>query len=101
MIFFGETNIAALDLPWSIVHGISGLAIGLGLRFARHSSVRRVRFGIGVATLTIWEVFEYGLGVRGWVELESWINILSDILVGSVGVWLTLFWVYRGRRHTP
>ena len=93
----GEVNLAAFDLPWSVVHFVSGLAVGLGLRLVRHTSSRRHRFWIGLAVLVTWEIFEYGFVATGLVESESWLNIFGDLLIGSVGVWTILFFPWRGR----
>ncbi len=100
---FGAINQAMFDWPWSVVHLLSGGLIGsvLALTFPRWS--RRRFWSVGVALLIAWELLEVTLryldahaheamapfkaAVAGFAfAVESPLNILGDLIAGSVGL---------------
>ena len=101
-----KVNNKIVDL-WSIQHFLSGIIIGLILRWlCPHWTIlenNQMFWIIGISSLAIWELIEASLRIIGknknklyktlikfvpkaYFVLESRKNILSDIIVGSIGI---------------
>lgn len=89
-MLFGGVNQALIDWPWSMVHLLSGAAIGFGLSNIASRQSKKQRRIIGISLLIVWEIFENTLAVNGLVERESLLNIFGDVAVGTVGLLIFL-----------
>lgn len=101
--FFGSINVAMFDWPWSIIHLMSGTLIGLLLALILRRPRPRTFWWVGVGLLVIWEKYEwlmhyldvhhhtviaaYKTAVDSFAFApETWVNILGDLIIGSVGL---------------
>lgn len=112
MPIFGSVNIAMFDWPWSGIHFLSGLCVGLMLGFVRGWRPTRRFWTIGILVLVIWELIERTLrfldihahdtiapfkaSVASFAfGEETWANTIGDVIIGSVGLlfgrWVTAF----------
>ena len=89
-----------IDWPWSLIHLLLGALLGMVLCASRFKPRRRFWF-IGLTLLLLWEVFEIILRqlhlhefMSRWpllsfvAEPEAAANIIADIVIGSIGLWL-------------
>ena len=118
MVLFGAINEAMFDWPWSGVHLLSGLCIGIMFGFIRGTRSPRKFWLLGLSILVLWELFEFTLrtldihdpqlvaGLKSSMASfafgrETLANSSGDIIIGSVG--LLIGWLatsFRGRPHT-
>lgn len=104
-MLFGEVNQAAVDWPWSVIHVGSGVAIGLVLISVMRAPGYRQFWLAGMGLLILWELVEVSLrlldmhahefirplkqAVHGFAfDQESPGNILGDLVVGGLGLWV-------------
>jgi len=107
MTLFGAINVAMFDWPWSGIHFISGLLIGLALAIFFSKNLVRRFWLAGIGLLVLWELVEKSLGyfdqyhhqfiaplkqaVSGFAFApETIANTVGDLIIGSVGLWLGL-----------
>ena len=106
MLIFGPVNEAMFDWPWSGIHFVSGLLIGLVLvTWPRTRFMKRFWF-TGIGLLILWELFEFTLRtldiyaheavaplkqtMAGWFfAKENLVNVIGDIVIGVSGLWLS------------
>lgn len=114
-LLYGADNISFFDSYWVAVHFVTGILLGLLLlRFIAylHEPVTAwIYTRYGFVCLLVWEYFEVVLRYfdqnempigdaialflpKGFFEIESTMNIVSDLIVGSVGLYLA----YRFRK---
>lgn len=99
---FGIENISFFDSYWALVHFIAGLLIGVTLLVLKLKEIKKYIF-IGSLILILWEVLEIylrylymkGSAFISFLESfmpesfflgESYINIISDLVLGSFGL---------------
>lgn len=105
MQLFGPVNIAMFDWPWSGIHFLSGLVIGVIFVLANRRRPWRSSILLGLFLLILWECFEgflrymdlnHHAGVLplktaldgAFFDIESWANLIGDIIIGMVGITL-------------
>lgn len=111
---FGVKNVSFFDSYWAAIHFGSGLVVGIGiLAWARVRSrilTQRSYARIGVAILALWEYFELFLRFtekyqielpklftylpRGFFEIESLTNVISDLVMGGMGLLLIALYTH-------
>ncbi|MBI4092827.1 MAG: hypothetical protein HY420_02780 [Candidatus Kerfeldbacteria bacterium] len=91
------------DYPWSLIHAISGLIIGLLLKRLPPRKAVTSRLAFGVAILVLWEILEMLLRTinrslpilasdlqrvvpRAFFAPESVANVAGDLIVGTAGL---------------
>jgi len=115
-ILYGIPDQSFLDSYWTAIHFGSGLLIGIALiLYSRYQNkkIDPVTFGRnGFVLLLIWELFELSLRYmeklelklaeylaiflpRSFFEIESLINIASDLILGSIGLYLIYQYLQR------
>lgn len=105
MVIFGQINVAVFDLPWSVIHFISGVTIGAILVGFVRLQPHRKFWSVGVGLLVLWELVEITLryldvhahavvaplkqAVAGFAFApETTLNIIGDLIIGSIGLML-------------
>ena len=73
---------------WMFVHILSGVVIGLLLRLLGMEV--NTAFWLTLSLLLLWELFERVLRLY-----EPFVNIVLDIVVGSLGFWLAFHYIPR------
>lgn len=120
MQLFGSVNIAMFDWPWSGIHFLAGLLIGLLLGFVRGWRPTKRFWVIGLGALVLWELVERTLrflnihahtfiaplkaSVASFAFGEETIaNSLGDLMIGSLGLYIgrTLTGFRRPKKSTP
>jgi hypothetical protein len=116
---YGMHNQSFFDSYWSVVHFATGIIIGRGLIYLYHYLQRPLTNEafkyIGFSSLVVWEYFEVILRYldtrhvplgemldtilpHGFFEIESSLNIISDLLLGGFGLFLAYyFWKRDGK----
>jgi len=102
-MLYGTINQAMFDWPWSGIHFVSGLLIGLALAILIKRANNKLFWIIGVGLLGAWELIEISLhyldvhahdfiaplkeSVAGFAFApETVTNLIGDLLMGSVGL---------------
>jgi hypothetical protein len=118
---FGSINHGFFDSYWVIVHFAAGILTGLVILYYQKLKRKKLATSsyllLGLTVITAWEYFEVVLRFaekhdfrylallhtiipNGFFAIESTINIISDLVVGGVGLTLAyLFWRQGGRRR--
>lgn len=119
-VLFGTENYSFFDSYWAVVHFTAGIVIGFSIIYyyrRRKKKLTSLLYArLGFVLLLLWEYFEillrfsdrYELRLVNYLsilvpdnffELESIINIISDLTLGSIG----LFCAYHSwqRRTKP
>ena len=117
-VLFGVPNQSFFDSIWAAVHFSSGLLIGLAV--IHYVAVRggkltaRSYTRISLLLLILWEYFELSLRYmdrhrlriaeyldiilpKSFFEIESILNIASDLILGSIGLYLAYRYARSGR----
>jgi hypothetical protein len=116
--FYGNQNYSVFDSIWVLVHLSSGVGVGALISFLSQDG-KRFRHQVTalhvlLLALLAWEVVEGGLrwidlhlpalaaSLKSWLydgffEYEHPVNIVSDLVVGSVGGAITMALVMRSR----
>ena len=101
-LLYGTVNISFFDSYWALVHFMSGLVLGILFIKLKFLETRKY-FISGIFILFVWEVFEaflrivdvYSLDISNIIRsivpsayfaTESPINILSDLILGTLGL---------------
>jgi hypothetical protein len=102
-------NKTLLDMM-SINHFCSGLVLGVLLILFNRKISKKIYFKLGIIWLIIWEIFEGSLRFlriyypllleklsfipSGWASDESFVNIIGDMLTGSLGL-LIIYLIFK------
>lgn len=105
MKIFGAVNIAMFDWPWSGIHFMSGLLIGLITAWWSRTRVSKVFWSVSIGLLALWEVYERILhyldvhhhqfiaGFKATVmnfafAPETKLNTFGDLVIGTLGIFI-------------
>lgn len=116
MSIIGVVNVAMLDWPWSVIHGLSGLVIGVMMMTVWPTISRWRFFSVGFGLLVLWEIVEILLrffdahahlaiaplkqAVGGFAFApETTLNIFGDLVIGSAGLVVSRWMVHNRRRQ--
>lgn len=119
-LLFGAPDQSFFDSYWTLIHFSSGIATGFAIIMAYRMNKRplsaRVYGRISLILLILWEYFEMSLRFfekynhplaeslkviipKTFFGLESRTNIIADLTVGSIGLYL--IYQYLCRRKDP
>lgn len=117
-LLFGTPDQSFFDSYWTLIHFFSGVATGFAIIMAYRMHKRPLSalvYGrIGVLLLILWEYFEMSLRFlekynhslaeslkviipKTFFGLESRTNIIADLAVGSIGLYLIYQYLCRHR----
>ena len=120
-LLFGVKNESFFDSYWTIIHFAAGIGVGFILqryfKFRNQKQALRIYMRYGFTALLAWEYFELSLRFmekfnlsldsylkiiipQSFFEPESMINISSDLILGSLGLYLIFQYLHDdGRPH--
>ncbi len=106
---YGVTNYSFFDSYWAAIHFGSGLLIGLLIILIFRMVDKKRYFGFGMSLLVFWEIFEFFIRILNeyfpksaekltfipetMFQSESIINILSDLILGYIGLAI-IYWIF-------
>jgi len=83
--FLGKKAFKVFDF-WLVIHFITGMVIGLILNI--FDITKNEKLIIGFIILVLYEIFEFALTFKGLATTEPFLNIVLDILIGMIGIYL-------------
>ncbi len=115
---YGVDNQSFFDSYWVIVHFVTGILVGYIIIYVNsyfnYKLTQRIYARFGITILILWEYFEVFLRYlntrhlhlgavlgtflpHGFFEIESTTNIMSDLILGSLGLYVAVyyFWKYQ------
>jgi putative Mn2+ efflux pump MntP len=119
-LLYGVHNKSFFDSYWSAVHFLTGIGVGSSilylLHYFKYPVSGKIVARIGCTILLVWEYFEVILRYldtrhlylgtmldaflpHGFFEIESTTNIVSDLILGGLGLYVVYYFWKKDEHH--